>query len=86
MTEATKALQGVDSGALAAQYRQCSAWAKGLKSMEVDTKASAFNMICPFLLVFVTSGYSQWNIDTGNLKASFAPQSGAAHGMKKKKI
>jgi hypothetical protein len=41
-------LQGVDSGALAAQYRQCSAWAKGLKSMEMNTKEIAFNMICPF--------------------------------------
>jgi hypothetical protein len=48
MTEATKALQGVDSGALAAQYRQCSAWARGLKSMEMNTKESAFNMFCPF--------------------------------------
>ena len=46
--EATKALQGVDSGALAAQYRQCSACAKGLKSMEMNTKESAFNMFCPF--------------------------------------
>jgi hypothetical protein len=48
MTEATKALQGVDSGALAAQYRQCWAWASGVKSMEMNTKESAFNMFVPF--------------------------------------
>jgi hypothetical protein len=72
MTAATKALQGVDSGALAAQYRQCSAWTRGVKSMEMNTKESAFNMFAPFASL-MASGYSQWNIDTGNQEASFAP-------------
>jgi hypothetical protein len=40
----------------------------------------------PLLLVFVTSGYSQWNIDTGKVKASFAPKSGAVFGLKNKKF
>ena len=45
-----------------------------------------FQHVLPLLLVFVTSGYSQWNIDTGKVKASFAPQSCAVFGMKNKKI
>jgi hypothetical protein len=40
----------------------------------------------PLLLVSVTSGYSQWNIDTGKVKASFAPQSGAVFGLKNNKF
>ena len=40
--------------------------------MEMNTKESAFNMFAPFASL-MASGYSQWNIDTGNHQASFAP-------------